>query len=93
MGYPSECVYGYLEPIYKVKERFSEKGALGSQIVLLVGIPEMVSDSLWNLESEPGNRLGPMGPTSLKPLKKRPHRGPFSIFRLHPKQKGDKTYT
>ena len=39
VGYPSECVYGHLEPVYKVKERFS----LGSEIVLLVGIPEMVS--------------------------------------------------
>ena len=43
VGYPSECVYGPLEPVYKVKERFSEKVALGSEIVLLVGIPEMVS--------------------------------------------------
>ena len=34
--------------------------------------------------------LGPMGPTLLKPFRKRPHLGPFSILRPHPKQKATK---
>ena len=34
--------------------------------------------------------LSPMGPTLLKPFKKRPHLGPLSGFWPHPKQKATK---
>ena len=35
-------------------------------------------------------KQGPMGLTFLKPFKTRPHRGPFSILRPHPKQMATK---